>query len=92
MAHDAVSLTLESFDIANKARNRHEAEMFELEKESSGTGGFQHTCRATRKGKLLALKKFREHIWHALEPLSGDITFADHTRKRCKRTWQHREV
>ena len=81
VAHDTVSLALESFDIVNKIRKRHEAEEFDIEKESFGTWGFRHAFRVTKKGKLWVVKKFREVTWHTLEPLLGDITLAYHTRK-----------
>ena len=43
---------------------------------------FQHAFRATRKGRLWVVKKFREDTWHTLELLLGTITLIDHTRKQ----------
>lgn len=78
------SLPLQSFDIVNKVWHKHEAEDFEIEKESFETGGFRHAFRATRRGKLLVVKKFREDTWLTLEPILGDTTLNDHTRKQVQ--------
>jgi len=92
VAYDTVSLALESFDIVNKIWKRHEAEEFDIEKESFGTGGFRHPFRATKKGKLWVVKKFREDTWHTLEPLLGDITLAYHTRKQVQMHMAAKEI